>query len=148
MKNVVENWGKFTNFQVSKNTWKENLWNSRYVPNCSTFQGEFFDIILVLIFFGVIYSSVYLTNLAPPRTHWHFGHNFHSCIWYFHSTDLLRTIILTGNGIKLAIFHWWYSYWDTKLNFEHDKRLTRWRHHLKIQKSHLKSMISPLLSHA
>ena len=44
-------------------------------------------------------------NYYIDKAHWDFGQDFVSCIWYFHSADLLKSIILTGNAMKLAIFH-------------------------------------------
>ena len=90
----------------------------------------------------------YFTLYVYTVTHWDFEQDFLSSIWYFHNTDFQKTIILTGNDVKLAIFCWWYSHWNTKLNFQHDKKLTRWRQHLEILKSLLKSVISPLPIHA
>ena len=121
----MESGGKFTNFQVSKNTWKGNLWKSRYVPNCSKFHGEFFDIIFVLVCENTTRSNIYIYTQLDTS----------DFAGFFSNSTLLNGWNLAWN-FDILIFYCFKILWELKYlkKFENQKTfINRWKNAVEIQ---------------
>ena len=73
---------------------------------------------------------------------------FFSNPWCLCSNDFWKSSEFTRNGMKPGILHRWLIHQCFKVNFGNAKKLSRWRHCLEIPKNLLKSVISPLPTHA